>query len=48
MDDVFPSESDARAFPLYPATPVDKASDIYRQNIADWTEVLKQYQEGLE
>ena len=41
-------KNDALAFPLYPSLPIDKSAETYRQNITDWTEVLKQYQEGLE
>jgi acetyl-CoA carboxylase carboxyltransferase component len=37
----------ADAFPLYDSVPVDKSSDAYQQNVADWTSVLKTYQEGL-
>ena len=41
-------KTDALAFPPYPSLPIDKSSETYRQNITDWTEVLKTYQEGLE
>jgi hypothetical protein len=40
--------TDALAFPLYESLPIDTSSETYRQNIADWAEVLKTYQEGLE
>ena len=42
------NRTDVLAFPLYPALPIDSSSEIYRQNLADWTEVLKTYQEGLQ
>jgi hypothetical protein len=47
-DDMMLEKNDVLAFPLYPSLPIDKGSETYRQNITDWTEVLKQYQEGLE
>ena len=40
-------QEDARAFPLYPSLAVDRSSEAYQQNVKDWTEVLKKYQEGL-
>jgi hypothetical protein len=47
-DDFMLERNDALAFPLYPSFPIDEGSETYRQNITDWTGVLKQYQEGLE
>ena len=47
-DESLPEKVDALAFPLYPPLPVDKSSETYRANIADWTQVIKTYQEGLE
>ena len=47
-DEMLLESNDALAFPLYPSLPIDKSAETYRQNITDWTEVLKQYQEGLE
>lgn len=40
-------QEDARVFPLYPLLAVDRSSEAYQQNVKDWTEVLKRYQEGL-
>jgi hypothetical protein len=33
---------------LYPALAIDKSAEVFEQNVADWTEVIKTYQEGLE
>lgn len=49
MDETFSeSKSDALAFPVYPSLPLDKSSEGYKQNLADWTKVLRMYQEGLQ
>ena len=48
MDDELMSGTNSLAFPVYPSMPIDRKSEIYRQNIADWTDVLKTFQEGLE
>jgi len=47
-DEVLFERNDALAFPLYPSLPIDKSAETYCQNIMDWTNVLKTYQEGLE
>jgi acetyl-CoA carboxylase carboxyltransferase component len=47
-DDLTMQKNDVLAFPLYPSVPIDRGSETYRQNITDWTAVLKQYQEGLQ
>ena len=41
-------KTDALSFPLYQSAPGDKGDEIYRQNVSDWIEVLKEYQEGLQ
>src|SRR5277367_716071 len=49
MDETFSeSKTDALAFPVYPFLLPDKTDEGYKQNIADWTKVLRKYQEGLE
>ena len=45
---LFPEKTDAFAFPVYPAQPVERTSEVYRQNVGDWADVLKEYQDGLE
>ena len=47
-DEILFEKSDALAFPLYQSLPIDISVETYRQNISDWTGVLKDYQEGLE
>jgi hypothetical protein len=47
-NDVFSEKKDAFAFPLYSSLPIDKSAEVYEQNVADWTEVIKTYQDGLE
>ena len=47
-DDVLSEKKDAFSFPLYPALAIDKSAEVFEQNVADWTEVIKTYQEGLE
>lgn len=39
---------DSLMFPLFPVEVVDKAAEAWTQNVADWADVLKGYQEGLE
>lgn len=45
---VLSEKKDVLEFPLYPSLPIDRSTEVYGQNIADWTEVIKTYQEGLE
>ena len=46
--DALRDKADVLAFPLYSSLPINKSSETYQQNVSDWTEVLKAYQEGLE
>lgn len=39
---------DSLMFPLFPVEVVDKAAEAWTQNVADWADVLKAYQEALE
>jgi len=49
MDEIFSeNKADALAFPVYPSLPLDKTSEVYNRNLADWTKVLRKYQEGLQ
>jgi len=41
-------KSDSLMFPLYNSEAKDRVSEGWKQNVADWTEVLRSYQEGLE
>jgi hypothetical protein len=47
-NDVLSEKKNALAFPLYPSLSIDKSAEVFEQNVADWTEVIKTYQEGLE
>lgn len=47
-DGVFSEKTSAQAFPLYASLPIDKSDSSYRQNVIDWTDVLKTYEDGLE
>jgi hypothetical protein len=47
-DGIFAEKTGAMAFPLYPSMPVDRSDPAYQQNVTDWTDVLKTYEEGLE
>jgi acetyl-CoA carboxylase carboxyltransferase component len=48
MESTLFNKTDALAFPIYPAQTIDKNSERYKLNVADWTQVLRTYQEGLQ
>ena len=41
-------KTDALNFPLYHSSLVDKGDENYAQNVSDWKEALKEYEQGLE
>lgn len=41
-------KAESLMFPLYPSGAVDRASEAWKENVADWAEVLRGYQQGLE
>lgn len=45
---LFPEKTDALAFPLFHAQPIDKGAEAYQRNVSDWADVLKEYHDGLE
>jgi hypothetical protein len=47
-DDVLGDKTNVLSFPLYHSLAIDRTSEEYQKNLADWTQVLKTYQEGLE